>query len=513
MLKSSEHCTAIHVKMEYIWLVKGRLIQRMHELRKLTVKEKALQINLRRDIYGSFAEIGAGQDVAANFFKAGGASGTVAKTMSAYDMKFSDAIYGQSERYVCESRLLKMIEHEYALLHERLPHIADHTQFFAFADTLEALNYERTNKPHGWVGLSFQTRPNGPLNECVIHIKMLDNDAVLQQQAVGVIGVNLIFGCFFLHEEPEELLASLMDGLSHGRIGIDMFRLSGPDFDHVDNRLLSLKLVKNGFTRAAMFGPDGNVLQPSEALYKRNVLVLRGRFRPVTHVNVDMLLTARRQFKKDPEVDKKNITVLTEITLNDLKADGEIDDVDFLNRVDIICSLGQNVMISNYHEYYKLVDYLSEITRGKKIGIILGIYNLQRVFEEDYYKELRGGVLEAFGALFGSNVKLYVYPALKPGTEEVYTLENFALPHNLRSLYHFLIENDKLVDIKGANMENLNIISDDVLSAIKSGEAGWEDKIPRQVAMAIKENCLFGYPCALENKEEKRREFSKEPRA
>ncbi len=466
----------------------------MNSLRKLSIKEKALQINLRKDIYGSFAEIGAGQDVAANFFKAGGASGTIAKTMSAYDMSFSDAIYGMSDRYVCEPRLIRMLEHEYTLLLERLPHRADKTTFFSFANTMEALNYERTNRPHGWVGLRFQTKPNGPYNECIIHIKMLDNDALLQQQAVGIVGVNLIFGCFFI-SDPEELLVSLVDGLAPGRIGIDMFRLKGPDFEHVDNRLMSLKLVKNGLTRAAMFGPDGNVLQPSEALYKKNVLVLRGRFRPVTHVNVDMLLTARRHFKREADVDKSKVVVLTEITLNDLRADGEIDDIDFLARVDIICALGQNVMISNYTEYYKLVDYLSNITRGRKIGIILGIYNLQRVFEEKYYTDLRGGVLEAFGMLFGNNVKLYVYPALKAGSNEIYTLDNFVLPEKLKGLFDFLMQNNKLENIKGANMENLHIISDDVLSLIRTGQEGWESKIPRQVVTAIKENCLFGYPC------------------
>ncbi len=474
----------------------------MKNFRKLTIKEKALQINLRRDIYGSFAEIGAGQDVAANFFKAGGASGTIAKTMSAYDMSFSDAIYGTSERYVCESRLSKMLEHEYQLLLERLPHIASKTMFFSFANTLEALNYERTNKPHGWIGLRFQANPNGQYNECIIHIKMLDNDALLQQQAVGIVGVNLIFGCFFI-KDPEELLISLVDGLTHGRIGIDMFKLSGPDFDHVDNRLMSLKLVKHGLTRAAMFGPDGNVLQPSEALYKKNVLVLRGRFSPVTHVNVDMLLSGRRQFKNDPEVDKTNIMVLTEITLNDLRADGEINDQDFLSRVDIICALGQNVMISNYQEYYKLVEYLSQMTRGRKIGIILGVYNLQRVFDEKYYNDLRGGVLEAFGMLFGNNIKLYVYPALKENKEDIYTLDSFEVPEHLQSLLHFLLENEKLVDIKGANMDNLHIISDHVLAMIKSGEGGWEDKIPRQVVTAIKNDSLFGYTLKPENEAKK----------
>ena len=307
----------------------------MKELRQLSTKEKALQVNLSDDIYGSFAEIGAGQEVAANFFKAGGASGTIAKTMSAYDMSFSDAIYGQSERYVSEPRLLKMLQKEYRLLSERLPHRAPNTRFFAFANTVEALNYERTNQPHGWVGVRFQGTPGEDYNECIIHVKMHDNDALLQQHALGVVGVNLIFACFFLRD-VDDFLHSLLDELAFGRVEIDMFRITGPDFKHVDNRLMSLKLVKNGMTQAAMFGSDGNVLQPSEALYKKNVLMLRGRFRPVTHVNVDMLLAARRQFKKEPDVDKDKIVVLTELTLADLSEEGHIDEKDFLNRVDII---------------------------------------------------------------------------------------------------------------------------------------------------------------------------------
>jgi hypothetical protein len=466
----------------------------MNELRKLSTKEKALQINLKREIYGSFAEIGAGQEVAANFFKAGGASGTIAKTMSAYDMTFSDEIYGKCERYVCEERLLQMLDKEYGLLEERLPARAPFTRFFAVANTVEALNYERTNQPHGWIGVRFQLTPESEPNECVVHLKMHDNDALLQQNALGIVGVNLIFGCFFL-KDPEEILLSLQDDLAKGRIEIDMFRLNGPDFTDVDNRLMALKLVKNGMTRAAMFGPNGHVMQPSEALYKKNVLVLRGRFRPVTHVNVDMLLTARRHFKREAEVDKKRIVVLTELTLNDLSNDGQIDDRDFLHRVDIICSLGQNVIITNYPEYFRLVNYLSGITRGRKIGLILGIYNLQRVFDEKYYEHLRGGILEAFGGLFGQNVKLYVYPSKKTDSDDLLTLENIEFTENLKPLFDYLKLNNKLEGIKGADTRLLHIISDHVLEKIKKGEEGWEKDVPRLVERAIKENCLFDYPC------------------
>jgi hypothetical protein len=467
----------------------------MEEIKKLTTQEKALRINLSKSIYGSFAEIGAGQEVAANFFKVGGASGTIAKTMSAYDMKFSDAIYGVCERYVCEDRLIQMLDHEYSLLPERLPARIKDTRFFSFADTVEVLNFERTNQGHGWIGLRFQLQPEGGFNDCVLHVKMHDNDPIQQQVSLGILGVNMIFGVMFM-SEPEEIINSLLDGLTSRRMEVDMFRLSGPNYEKVDNRLMALKLVKNGLTKAAMFGPDGTVMQPSEALYKKNVLVLRGRFRPVTHVNVDMLLASRRHFKREPDVDRSRMVVLTELTLNDLSSDGHIDEKDFLYRAEIICSLGQTVLISNYFEYYRLVDYLSRITKGKKIGLVLGIYALQKIFEEKTYENIRGGILESFASLFGTNVKLYIYPSLRPGSSELFTLTDFEkdLPANLQSLFRYLVDNNKLEDIRNANTNNLHIISDNVLAMIRKGEDGWEKFVPSKVAEAIRENGLFDYP-------------------
>jgi hypothetical protein len=472
----------------------------MEPVKKLSTQEKALRINLSKAIYGSFAEIGAGQEVAANFFKVGGASGTIAKTISAYDMKFSDAIYGQCDRYVCEDRLMKMLDHEYGLLPERLPHRVADTRFFAFADTVEALNYERTNQGHGWIGLRFQLRPESEPNDCVLHVKLHDNDPLLQQVAIGVIGVNVLYGCMFL-SSAAEIMSTLLDGLSARRVEVDMFRLAGPDFRNVDNRLLALKLVKDGLTKAAMFGPDGTVLQPSEALYKKNVLVLRGRFRPVTHVNVDMLLSSRRLFKAEADVDRSKMVVLTELTLHDLSSDGAIDEADFMHRADIICSLGQTVLISNYFEYYRLVDYLSKITRGKKIGIVLGIYALQKIFEEKTYENIRGGILESFGHLFGSNVKLYIYPAWRKESSSLFTLKDFesTLPDHLKGLFRFLADNNKLEDIKDANVSNLHIVSDNVLAMIRKGEPGWEKYVPSKVQEAIKEHGLFNYPYTREH--------------
>jgi len=466
----------------------------MEEFKKLSIQEKALKINLKKTIYGSFAEIGAGQEVAANFFKVGGASGTIAKTISAYDMKFSDAIYGQGIRYVSEDKLSKMLDKEYELLLERLPNLADHVRFFAFADTIEILNYDRTNEGHGWIGLRFQTRPHGRPNSCVIHVNLHDNDPVLQQFAVGAVGVNMLYGCMF-YSEPEEIMLSLLDNLSTRRLEIDMFRISGHDFDYVDNRLMALKLVKNGLSKAAIFDSGGTVMQPSQVLYKKNVLILRGRFRPVTHVNVDMLLTSRSYFKRDPEVDKKNLVLLAELTLNDLSLEGSVDEKDFLYRANILCSLGQTVLISNYFEYYRLVDYISRITKGAKIGMVLGIIALKKVFEEKTYENLRGGIMQSFGSLFGNNVKLYIYPAVDRVSTELMTLKNFIdqIPPNTQNLFRYLMDNNKLQDIENANIDHLNIISDSVLAMIKNGEEGWETSVPHVVEEAIKTKGLFEY--------------------
>lgn len=466
--------------------------------RKLTTKEKALKINLDETIYGTFAEIGAGQETAAHFFKAGGASGTIAKSMSAYDMTFSDAIYGPCDRYVCEPRLKQMLDKEYNLLAKRLTNRAKRTTFFAFANTVETLNYRKTNKGHGWLGIRFQLHPHTEPNECILHLILNDTDSEWQQQALGIVGVNLLYACFH-YTNPEDFIRSLIDNLSDGRIEIDMFRLTGPDFHHVDNRLMSLKLVINGLTQMAMFSASGNVLQPSEALYKKNVLVLRGRFRPVTLVNVDMMIAGQRQFKMESDVDKSKLIILSELTLADLTKDGKIDENDFLDRVDILCSLGQNVIISNYQEYYKLATYFAQFNRGKKIGIILGFNNLLRIFDEKYYSDLPGGILQAFGELFGINVKLLVYPFLKDeANHELLTCENFKPADHLKHLFEYLVQNGKIEDLKKVNYKNLSIISDKVLDMIQKGEEGWEQYVPNRVSAAIKKNLLFGYPSPVE---------------
>ena len=468
----------------------------------LGTKQKALALNLDPQIYGSFAEIGAGQDVAANFFKAGGSSGTIAKTMSAYDMLFSDAIYGaeKKRRYVSESRLVAMLQHEYGLLQERLSaQRGESTTFFAFSDTIAALNYHKTNQGHGWMGVRFQLTPNGPYNDALLHVKLLDNDNNQQQQAVGILGVNLIYACFNYHETPLPFLLSLMDDLSKDRIQIDMIRFEGPDFKKVDNRLMSLHLVKFGFSEAAVFGPDGKNQQPSEVLYKKHIVVVRGRFRPIINVHLDMLNTGVQQFLEEPDVDKDNVVVLTELTLQGLKernADltADIDEKDFLDRVDILSALGQTVMISSFHEYYKLVAYLSTITK-LKMGVVLGYPNLEYIFSEEHYQGLPGGILESFATLFSRKVKLFIYPTLRNGV--IQNCLRLQLPAHLIDLYRYLIANNKIEDITHYSRKNLNVQTDKVLQMIKTDEPGWEEFVPAEVAAMIKERCLFGFPCEV----------------
>ena len=472
----------------------------MDNFKKLTTKEKALQLNLDDRIYGTIAEIGGGQEVAGHFFQAGAASGTIAKTMSAYDMTFSDAIYGKTKRYVCEEKLHKMLNREYSLLSQRLTHRAKRSHFFAFSNTVETLNFRKTNEGHGWLGIRFQKHPNSEPNNCILHVWLKDNDNLWQQQLLGILGVNLIHACYY-ENEPEDIINSLRDNLHHDRLEIDMFHIDGPDFHHVDNRLMSLLLVKNGLTHAAMFGSKGNVMQPSEVLYKKNVLVLRGRFRPITMVNVDMMLTGLRSFKNEKDVDKDRLLPLVELTLNDLTLEGEVDETDFLDRVDLLCSLGQTVLISNYQEHYKLAAYLSKFTRRKKTGIICGMGNLERIFDESYYENLNGGILESFSRLFGSNVKLLVYPALGEN-KKIVTTEDFVPPPHLNNLYLYFRDNNQIEDIKGASTENLHIVSDDILSMIKNDDSGWEKYVPRKVMEIIKKEHLFGLPYEVKQDEE-----------
>lgn len=465
----------------------------MIDERRLTTEEKALKINLTSDIYGCFAEIGAGQEVAANFFKAGGSSGTIAHTQSAYDMKVSDAMYGAASRYVCEERLITMLSTEYESLINRLPGKYGESRFFAFCNTVESLNYHKTNQGQGWVGMRFQLGLGQGANDVIIHVKMHDNSHKGQQEALGILGVNLIYACYFHNHDLDEFLTTLVHRLPRERIEIDMLRFSGPDFDNVDNRIIALNLVKRGITDATMFDLSGNVLQPATALYKKNILLMRGRFRPVTKVHIDMIEKGKAEFLKEEGIDENNVSVVFELTLKDLTADGRISDKDFVDRAELLGTLGYTVMISNYLKHYKMVDYLSNLAKGHMMGVIVGIYNLQTIFDERYYDNLPGGLLEAFGRGFGHDVKMFVYPAHNVDSGELYHLGNFNIPVNLRGLLQYMKDNNKLAEIIDFDPSLLGILSDEVLSKIKAEASSWEDDVPYEVVKAIKFYELFGY--------------------
>lgn len=413
--------------------------------------------------------------------------------MSAYDMTVSDAIYGPAERYVSRKRLQSMLDHEYELMLERLKEKrgAD-TEFFAFADTVAARSYKGSTECHGWMGIKFQTHPHSEPSQIVMHVRMLDQENVSQYEALGIIGINLIHSALFHYETPDLVLESLADNLTKNRLEVDMIKFSGPQFQTVDHRLMSLKLVQQDLSDAAMFGPDGEVLQPSEVLYKKAVLVERGSFRPVTYVNLDMLECARNQFIREPSVEGEEVVTLMELTMNNLLETGEIDYNDFLARAEVLAATGATVLISDYFEYYRLAAYLARYTK-QKIGMAMGVPSLRELFDEDYYKNLEGGILESFGRLFKNDLKLYIYPLKDKETGQLVTVERLKVPPHLRNLYEHLMENNLIESIDFYNKDYLPIFSRDVLTKIHANDPSWETMVPSEVARTIKERKFFGY--------------------
>jgi hypothetical protein len=455
---------------------------------------KALRINLDPRWYGTFAEIGAGQEVARWFFRVGGAAGTIAKSMSAYDMKVSDAIYGHADRYVSRSRLQAMLDREFDLDVERLgQERGESTSFFAFADTVEARSYRGTKECHGWMGIKFQSRINDQPSQIVMHVLMLDEEASAQQEALGIVGVNLCYGAFFLSHVPEELVESLLGNLTTRRIEIDMLEFSGIEFRNVDNRLMALRLVQLGLSGAAMFGPNREVLQPSDMLHNKAVLVERGSFRPVTYVNIDMLECALAKFKEEPAVVDKPILSLMELTMRNLLAGGtEVDRRDFLARAEVLGACGMTVLISDYFEYHRLAAYLSWRTR-ERIGIVMGVLSIFELFDEKYYTQLPGGILENFGRLFKNDLKIYVYPVQRSPSDELQTIHTVKVKPDLQPLYDYLVGRGSFVHLDNYNPKYLPIFSRDVLKRIAAGDESWDEMVPPQVGEIIRRRGFFGY--------------------
>lgn len=459
-----------------------------------SIKSKTLRINLHPDIYGTFAEIGAGQETARHFFRAGASSGTIAKAMSAYDKSFSDAIYGVESdgRYVTQARLKTMLKHEMRLVEERIDRKNNPDYlFFSYANTVATIDFSKRYKGHGWIGLRFQLDPNQKEHdEIILHIRFKQNEARLQQETLGILGVNLIYGAFFKYHKPRKLLKYLYDHIDKDTLEIDMINFTGPSFKDVDNRLISLQLIKNDMTDAVMFGPDGHNLLPASILYKKNILALRGSFRPVTKVNMDMFKKSYDIFVREQTVDFDNTIVIFEITLANLRASGEIDEQDFMDRAELLSSLGHTVMISKFQEYYKLVEYFNNYTKAR-IGLTMGVNNLVDVFDEKYYRHLSGGILEAFGKLFFKDLKVYLYPMKDPNTGQIMTSNNVKVHPRMKELYKFFKYNNKVMDIIDYDPDIMDIFSREVLKRITNGEDGWEEMLPEGIAEMIKENNLF----------------------
>lgn len=456
----------------------------------MSTQEKALAINLDATKFGTFAEIGAGQEVARWFFHVGHASATVAKSMSAYDMVISDILYGATDHYVSRARLESMLEREWMQLLGRLnPVRGERTGFFVFADTVATRSRSRNQHGQGWMGIRFQEQPKSPFSQIIIHVNLFDQVPVSEQEALGVLGVNLIYAAFHL-QQPEVLMKTLMEGLSRDRVDIDLIKFSGPVYETVDNRLASLQLVEQGLTDATMFTAQGEVVQTAEVLYKKPVLILRGRFRPVTNVGIDMLHGATERFRKIPDVDGEPV-VLMGMTLRDLGTGPDIDRRDFLDRADMLGALGNTVMVSNFTRFDSVTSLLRRYTQ-QWLGFVMGVPTLRMVFDEQYYTSLPGGILEGLGRLFQGKVRLFVHPT-RTRTGEVATSSTLEVDPQLQHLLAYLRERGGIEAIENFDSRQLHMFPDQILAAIQNGSPGWEQYMPPQAAEIIKQRALFGY--------------------
>jgi hypothetical protein len=455
--------------------------------------DKALRINVDAMMHGTFAEIGAGQEVARWFFHVGGAAATVAKSISAYDMAISDAVYGPTEQYVSRHRLRAMLDHEYALLRERLePKRGSTTRFFVFADTVATRSYSRRQEGHGWMGVRFQDRPQAQPSEIVVHLRLLDTEAVREQEAIGIMGVNMVYGALYDHEDPTRLIRSLLDDVTRDRVDLDMIKLSGPCFAGLDQRLLSLKLVEQARTDAVMFSAGGEIVQPAEILHHKRVLMVRGSFRPITNPTLDMLQRAEAACRREDPGAADPPVVITEMSLGNLLSGNRIEHADFLARADVLGALGRTVMISSYGPYYAMVAFLRRYT-SRPVTFALGVPNLLELFDERHYHDLGGGVLESLGRLFQAGVRLCVYPYRDPRSSETVTAATCRVPPHLAHLHAHLIENGLIVPLDGVDERQLHILPREVLAQIQRGDPGWETVVPESAVQVIREKGLFGY--------------------
>ncbi|MDD2798543.1 MAG: hypothetical protein PHV20_08125 [Bacteroidales bacterium] len=465
----------------------------MTKTNKLSTKEKSVRINIDSKYYGAIAEIGGGQETARHLFQAGGASNTVAKSISAYDKLFSDHFYnhGTPSRYVAEDRLRKMVDYEYDELIEILDK-KNSQKFFAFANTVETLNFTKTNQGSGWLGISVEGTKRYEPNKIFIHVKLHENDTLLQQYTLGALGINLIYGGLFEWEDPRKILLSLLDNLDTDRVEVDYIYVEGPDMKWVDNRILNLMLVSNNMTPAIMFDKDGKVQQPSDMLHKKNVLLLRGYFRPINNLGIDFINDSLAIFKQDEDYMPDNTIAFCEISLNSLMRNEKVDEKDFLHRVDLLNMMGQSVMISRFTRFFKLVNYFAQF-KMIKLRLVIGLPTFEKILDNQNYTDLRGGLLEAMGTMFQENVKIYLFPYLDSKTDEVkYPEDTHFSPEN-RLLWQYLNITKKILILNSISSRNLKINSEYITKLIENGNDSFAEFVPQEVFEHIKKHKLFGY--------------------
>ncbi|MFM1996539.1 MAG: hypothetical protein RLZZ111_926 [Planctomycetota bacterium] len=461
--------------------------------------QRAFAINLDETIYGNFAEIGAGQEVARWFFAVGGAAGTVAKSISAYDMTVSDAIYGKTTRYVSRERIEQMLDHEYELLHQRLDHVrGDRTRFFVFADTAAARSYKGGNECHVWMGLRFQHAVRSATSDVLLHVRLLDETNSRQQDAVGRLGVNLIHAVFHHWKTPRTLIETLLDNIGRARLEIDWIHMRGPAFADGDNRLLCLHLVRIGLTPAVLFDTDGTPLLASESIRRKRVLVERGRFAPVTKLNLEMMARGRTAFEADTADATGEIREIMEITMNNLRDRGTAEDTDFLARVDLLSAVGKMVLVTDIGAFHALGEYLSA-RQVERTGLVLGVPLLRELFNESHYRDLDGGILAAFGRLFTHRVRLYVHPTRDPLDGRVITADSVAVAPHLAHLLEHLRVNGLIRGLPCDESALRTYSSEDVRSRICGGDPSWRDLVAAEVAAHIDAHGYFGAACPTDS--------------
>ena len=427
------------------------------------VHGKALSLNLEGSIYGTLAEIGAGQEVARWFLSVGAASGTVAKTISAYDKTFSDEIYGPGTRYVSKERLLAMLDHEYGLLLKRLSAIrGTDKRFFVFADTVAARNYEGTNQQHGWLGIRFQTEPGSRPSQILLHVNLCDPTAQLQQQAIGILGVNLIHSAFHQRAETDTFLDGLFDELSMARIEVDVIELDGPAFLHQDSSAWSLALLYRKMAHAVVFGTRGTPEEAANVLRKRPLLVMRGASHHPELLAPELLGVAKERLRAEGLRCEREPVQLIETSIRQVSGGDPAPPASILKCIRKLAPRGP-IMVSDIPETYLLSRYLRRHST-EPVRFVLSIAAAAKVMHEALYQNLPGSLLEGLGKLLATNVKLYVAPMplaawsasladmtggvpIRASRNGIVGLDDLALPAPGCHLFDYLRDSGRIVEL------------------------------------------------------------------